>query len=64
MNTTGIANQLPITNLLSKFDFESLRDELNRKVVPEDEQSDKYYHINMKETDELCILYYNNIVIL
>ncbi len=63
MNNTTIAQQLPINNLLShtNYNFKDFKDELNRKIIPEDDQSDKYYHIDMKETDDLCILYYNDI---
>ena len=55
MSTTTIAQQLPITNLLSEsnFDFQNLKNELNKKIAPEDEKSEKYYHINIKETDDL-----------
>jgi len=39
-----------------EFNFDDLRAELTKKT-PSDDQ---FYHINMKETDDLCILYYND----
>ncbi len=61
---TNIADQLPITSLVFQLreknpdmTFETLRDELNRR----DDNNEPCYFINIKETDDLCILYYNDL---
>ncbi len=70
MNTTedktvmSVADQLPLTTLINSLrekdtdlTFEGLKTELNRR----DDNDEQYYHINIKETEDLCILYYNDL---
>jgi len=59
-----IADQLPLSILISQLKganpdltFDDLRNELKKKV----DGDVQYYHINMKETDDLCILYYSDL---
>lgn len=64
---TSIINyeNLPINNLTKKLndsrgspiDFNNLKEELLKK----DEFGNPIYHLSLKEDDDLCIIYYNNI---
>lgn len=73
MNTTDNiindpADKLPLSLLINGlknenpgFTFNELRSEL-LKTVPSDDPNNNvpFYHINIKESDDLCILYYND----
>jgi hypothetical protein len=64
---TSITNyeNLPINSLIKKLsdtkdapiDFNDLRNELLKK----DELGNPQYHLSLKEDDDLCIIYYNNL---